>query len=77
MENSDQDSWDEVSELSEFSGTSSSTKLTENSSKEEHIDLIYFSGKGLMARMRKMMRLEEPGTFGAGGSSRSPEVQNK
>ena len=43
------DSWDEVSDLSEFSGTSSSFKLTENSSKEEQVNLIYFSKKDVMA----------------------------
>ena len=63
LENSYLDSSDEVSDMSEFSGTSSSTKLTENSSKEEWIDSTYFSG--LMARTRKTLRLEEgPGTSG-------------
>ena len=61
-------------ELSVFSGTSSSTNLTENNSKE-WVDLIFFSGKGLMVRMRKTMRLEEePGTSGAGSSSGGPEI---
>ena len=64
--NSNLESLGEVSELSEFSGTSSSTNLTENSIKEEQIDLIYFSC--LMAKTRKTIRLEEgPGTSGAGG----------
>ena len=40
LENSNLDSSGEVSELSEFSGTSSSTKLTENCSEEEWIDSI-------------------------------------
>ena len=63
LEDSDLDILGEVSELTTFSGTSSSTKLTENSSKEKWVDSIYFSG--LMARMRKTIRLEEkPGTSG-------------
>ena len=37
------DSLDEISDLSEFSETSSSIELTENSSKEEQVDMIYFS----------------------------------
>ena len=63
LENSDLNSSDEVSE---FSGTSSSTKLTEDSCEEEQSASIYFSG--LMVRTRKIIRLEErPGTSGAGG----------
>ena len=70
LENSNLDSSDEVSELSEFSGTSSSTILTENSSKEEWINSIYFSG--LIARTRKTIRLEEgPGISGVGGQGGS------
>ena len=37
------DSSDERSDLSEFSGTSSSIELTENSSEEEQVSLISFS----------------------------------
>ena len=65
LEYSNLDSSGKVSELSEVSGTSSSTKLTENSSEEEWVDSIYYSG--LMARMRKTIRPEQgPGTSGAG-----------
>ena len=46
-------SLDEVSELSEFSGTSSSIEIIENSSEEEQVDSIYFSMKDLMAQRRK------------------------
>ena len=52
LENPDLDSLDnsdEVSDLSEFSGTSSPIELTENSSKEEQVDSIYFSKKDQMA----------------------------
>ena len=45
---------DEMSDLSEFSGTSSSIKLTENSSKEQ-IDSFFFSEEQLMARMKKVI----------------------
>ena len=48
---SDLDSSGEVSELSEFLGTSSSTKLTEISNEEEWIDSIYFHN--LMTSTRK------------------------
>ena len=76
LENSNLDSLGEVPELSEFLGMSFSTRLTENSSKEEWVDLIYFSGKDLIVRMRKTIRLEEePGTSGAGSSQGGPEIQ--
>ena len=77
LANSDLDSLDEVSDLSEFSGTSSSIKLTENGSKEEQVDLIYFSGKSLIAQTRKMMRLEDRWTSETGGSGGSPKGQKK
>ena len=74
LENSDLDSSDEVSELSEFSATSPSTKLTENGSEEDQVDLIYFSS--LMARIRKTIRLqEEPGTSGVGSNQGGTEMQ--
>ena len=70
LENYDLDSLGEVSELSVFSETPTSTKLTENGSKEEQINSIYFSD--LMARTRKTVRLEEgPRTSGAGGWDRT------
>ena len=70
LESSNLDSLGDVSELSEFSGTLSSTKLTENSSKEGWIDSIYFSD--LMPRTRKTIRLEEElGTSWAGGQDRT------
>ena len=63
--------------MSEISGTLSSTKLAENSSEEEWVDSVYFSGNGLMARMKKMVRFEEePRTSGAVGHSGGSEVQN-
>ena len=52
-----------MSELSEFLGTSSSTKLTEISNEGEWINSFYFSD--LMVRIRKMVRMEEgPRTSG-------------
>ena len=36
------DSSDEMSDMSEFSGTSPSIELTENSSEEEQVSLIFF-----------------------------------
>ena len=62
LESSDLDSLGEVSELSEFSGTSSSTKLTEISNEEEWIDSVYFSD--LMARTRKTGWKKGPGHLG-------------
>ena len=67
LENPDFDSWnssDEVSDLSEFSGTSFSIELTENSSQEEQDDLIYVSKKDLKAQTRKTTKnqLEQPET---------------
>ena len=41
LENSNLDRLGEVSELSEFLGASSSTKLSENSSEEEWVDSIF------------------------------------
>ena len=65
---------DEVSNLSELPGTSFSIKLTESSSQEEQVDLIYFSKKDPMARTRKMAKtqLKEPGT-----SRTSPMIWQK
>ena len=71
------DNSDELSDLSEFSGTSPSIKLNENSSEEEQVDSIYFSEKSLMAQTGKMMRLEEPRTSETNGSSGTHNVQKK
>ena len=56
------DSLDEMSDLSEFLGMSSSIKLTENSSEEEQVSLIFSSKEQLMARMKRAVQKssEEP-----------------
>ena len=56
LENPDLDSPNSsggVSELSEFSGMSSSIDLTKNSSQEEQVDSINFSKKDLMTQTGK------------------------
>ena len=59
------DSSNEISDLSEFSGMSSLIELTESSSEEEQVDLIYFSENQLMARMKKSsMKLTGAVTWG-------------
>ena len=62
---------DEVSELTELSEISSSTKLTGIISEKGWVDLIYFSGKGLMARTKTTVKLDRLGTSEASVSGMS------
>ena len=70
LESSDLNNLGEVSELPEFLGTLSSTKLTENSNEEEWIDSICFSDL-----TRKMIRMEEGS--GTSGTSRGEDLRHR
>ena len=70
LESFNLDGLGEVSDLSEFSETSFSTKLFEVGNNKEWIDSIYFSD--LMARTRETVRMEEgPRTSGTSRGDRS------